>query len=291
MTKPNVSHSTHSTHTHPTAAAPPAPSTEPTATAPASPLAGSPPPTSPPAPSAPGAAGSSTPGTGASTPSLAPPPSGANIPQPPSSFIPDSGTTYRGVTPAKAELVALPLALDDLRKFVNFAVVLGTTVPGYAEVLQLFLVCNDWSSMRTASTAWDLYCRDQEGIGWTMLRAVMDRLRPAFTLAATTDPSLLTKYPGLATLLGMRKSFSQKAASTRRLNRKAVAEGKPPTHGKVGKARQRAAERAALAATTSSGGAGSPVATATATQGTQATAVTTPAVAVNGVNGVNGAGH
>ena len=58
---------------------------------------------------------------------------------------------------------------------------------------------------------------------------------------------MLSRYPGLASLLGAKKAIAKKAAVTRRLNKKAVAEGKAPIHGRVGKKRQRAAEKAAAA--------------------------------------------
>ncbi len=102
--------------------------------------------------------------------------------------------------------------------------------------------------MRNASTAWDLYSRDQEGIAWRAMRATMDRLKPAFLLAAKTNPSVGTSYPGLAALLGAKAVSAQKGAATRKRNRESVAEGKEPTHGIAAKARQKAAAKAALAA-------------------------------------------
>jgi hypothetical protein len=179
---------------------------------------------------------------------LTPPPSDALIPAVPSNFVPESGTTYRSVAPKKAELVALPLAVSDLKKFSDYAQVLGATAPPYAEILQTFDVTNQWSSMRTSSLAWDVYGRDQEGICWTVMRPGMESLKSSFDLAAQRDPSLLAKFPGLAALLGVKKVIAVKAASTRRANKKAVAEGKPATHGQAGKKRAKAADKAIVAA-------------------------------------------
>ena len=50
----------------------------------------------------------------AATAYLTPPPKNALIPPVPSSFVPESGADYRGITPKKAELVTLPLAVEDL---------------------------------------------------------------------------------------------------------------------------------------------------------------------------------
>ena len=179
---------------------------------------------------------------------LTPPPSNALIPPVPSNFVPESGTTYRAVVPKKAELVSLPLAVADLRKFSNYSQVLGSTAPPYEEILQTFDVTNQWSSMRTCSSAWDIFSRDQEGICWGVMRPSMESLKLAFDLAATRDPSLPAKFPGLATLLGVKKSIAVRGASTRRLNKKALAEGKAPVHGAVGKKRLKATNKAIVAA-------------------------------------------
>jgi hypothetical protein len=214
--------------------------------------------------------------------SLSPPPATANIPPVPSNFVAPTGPVYRGVSPKKAELTVLSQAVEDLKKFVNFTAILGGTVPPYADVLALFIAVNAWSSMRTASTNWDAFCRVQEGIGWTLMRTMMARLLPAFDLAATGNSSLPVMYPSLATLLGAKKSIAQKAVSTKRLNTKAVSEGKPPVHGGVGKKLQKKAAKAALAAQSANVGAGSPVgapaAQAAATQA-PATVTATPVVA------------
>jgi hypothetical protein len=185
---------------------------------------------------------------------LTPPPASANIPAVPSNFVPESGTTYRAVVPKKAELVALPLAVADLQKFTNYTQVVGSTAPPYEEILQTFNVTNAWSSMRTSSSAWDVYSRDQEGICWGVMRPSMESLKAAFDLAATRDPSLPAKLPGLATLLGVKAAIAVRAASTKRANKKAVAEGKAPIHGQVGKARKRATDKAIVAAATAATG-------------------------------------
>jgi hypothetical protein len=179
---------------------------------------------------------------------LAPPPANALIPQPPKDFVPDAETSYRGLSPSSSELIALPRAVSNLQGFSDYAQIIGATAPPYEEVLQFFEVVSQWSAMRTASSAWDAYCREQEGMGWATMRALMDRLRPAFLLAARTNPSVLKKYSGLAMFLGARAASASKAVATRKANKERKAKGEPPTHGKAGKAKQRAAAKAALAA-------------------------------------------
>ncbi len=244
---------------------------------------------------------------------LTPPPPTALIPDVPSSFVPENGTNYRGVAPKKAELITLPLAVADLVKFTNYTAVLGTTAPPYDEIVPTFTVTNEWSTMRTASSAWDVYSQAQEGICWTVMRPAMDTLKAAFALAAGRDPSLLAKYPGLSALLDAKQAIAQKAASTKRLNKKAIAEGKPPIHGGVGKKRLKAANKAIVAAAGTSAGAAAPSQSASVASAPAPVAapvvVTAPAVSVapvaavigvsavpaSAANGVastaNGAGH
>ncbi|MGO9710582.1 MAG: hypothetical protein ACLQBL_17070 [Polyangiaceae bacterium] len=183
-----------------------------------------------------------------STPFIAPPPASANIPSPPSGFVPTNGANYKGMQPQKAELVALPLAITDLGNFTSYTTTLGSTAPPIADVLQTLDVTSDWSTMRNAAAAWDAYCRDQEGICWTTMRTLMDRLTPSFQLAVKGNPSLATTYAGLATLLGAKAVSAKKSVATRTKNKAEVAAGNAPTHGLVGKAHQKAAAKAALAA-------------------------------------------
>jgi hypothetical protein len=84
-------------------------------------------------------------------------------------------------------------------------------------------------------------------MAWQAIRPLVEKLVTAFKLAVDTNKALLSEFPGLATFLGARSMIAQKAASTKRLNKQAIAEGKPPIHGAVGKRRQRAAEKAAAA--------------------------------------------
>ena len=179
---------------------------------------------------------------------IAPPPPGASIPPVPTGFEPTTGANYRGVQPRTAELVALPLAITNLADFTTYATVMGTSAPPLAEVQQTFEVSNAWAAMRNASSAWDAYSRDQEGVAWTAMRALMARLKPAFDLAVKANPSIGTTYAGLASLLGAKTVSAQKSVATKKRNKQSVAEGKEPTHGEVGKARQKAAAKAALAA-------------------------------------------
>jgi len=128
---------------------------------------------------------------------------------------------------------------------------------------------------------------------------MMDRLKPAWDLAVMADPDLATQYPGLASLLGAKKAIADKAASTRRANKKAIAEGKAPLHGAVGKQRKNAAKNAAYLATTSSAppqpapAAGSTTPTGPAPVAVPAlVAAPTPAPTVTSANGsLNGAAH
>ena len=178
---------------------------------------------------------------------LAAPPANALIPPVPSDYVSESGATYRNVSPKKTELLVLAQAVKNLAQFTSYTQVMGTSAPSYQETLALFTVVYQWSAMRTASSAWDAFCVDQEGLGWATLRPVMASLRPSLEAAMKADPTLAVKIPALVTLLGARTAIAMKGAATRQRNREAKAKGEPQMHGKVGKARKRDEEKAALA--------------------------------------------
>jgi hypothetical protein len=191
---------------------------------------------------------SSAPAAGATTTGfLAPPPSPDPLFVAPTGFVPDNAMDFRGVLPRTSELIALPIAVRDLGKFADYAEVMGSKVPSIGQVQQAFDVTNQWSAARTQADAWDQYARTQEGVAWSLLRPMMARIGPAFILAVEGDPAMAAQYPGLTTLLDAKKTIAKKAVATKKANKKNVAEGKPPTHGKVGKAATKAAEKAALA--------------------------------------------
>ncbi len=88
-------------------------------------------------------------------------------------------------------------------------------------------------------------------MAWQDARGIVEDLKAPFGLASGADPTLATTYPALTRLLGVAKAIAQKGVATRKANAKAKAEGKPPTHGKVGKSRKKQAALAALAAAAS----------------------------------------
>jgi hypothetical protein len=179
---------------------------------------------------------------------IAPPPAGANIPVSPKGWQAPLGADYRGTQPKNAELATIAGAIADLQRFTTYEQVLGTSVPSRADVIQLFTVANEWSTMRGATASWDIYAAAQEGLAWAAIRAVMETLRPAFDLASSANKSLATQLPSLAGLLDAQKVIARRSAATRAANKGEKAEGRPETHGKVGRSRARAAAKAALAA-------------------------------------------
>jgi hypothetical protein len=182
--------------------------------------------------------------------SLALPPPDANVPAPPADFIPPSGPEYNGVQPRKSEQAVLSAAISDIAKIPNYAAIEAVTAISQTQLVQMLQLGSAWTSMHNRSSAWDIFCRTQEGVAWTGIRVMMTKVKPAFELVTAADPSLRTQLPGLTALLGAQKAIAQRGVSTKAMNKKAIAEGKAPVHGKVGKSRKRSAEKAALAETT-----------------------------------------
>jgi hypothetical protein len=129
------------------------------------------------------------------------------------------------VAPKKTELRVLAAAMNNLAQFASYAQAMGPYAPSYEETIALFTVVHQWSAMRTARSAWDAYCVDQEGLGWATLRPVMTRLGTLFDIAVNADPTLLV---------------------TLQRNKQSKAGWEPRTHGRSGKTSKRAEEKAAL---------------------------------------------
>jgi hypothetical protein len=179
---------------------------------------------------------------------LTPPPPGVHSPSPPGGFEVPAGANYRGVLPRGTELASVPAALQDLQKFVaTYATTLGATAPPLDHFIAALTVASGWSNLRAESAAWDGYCMTEEGLAWQAARPMLGKLKTSFDLASDSNSSLTSEYPGLAALLGSTSTIAKKSVSTKRLNKQAVAEGKPPYHGLVGKRRQRKDEKAAAA--------------------------------------------
>jgi hypothetical protein len=221
-TKKTVSHVTHTTHQ----------SQQVEAIAPTAPVAATP------------AATTSAP-SGQSVIFLTAPPSSANIPSPPKGFVAPVGAIFRGILPQQTELAVLQAAVEELRAFTDYSQVMGGTAPPATQVAQALDIGGQWTSMRNASDDWDGFCRSQEGVAWTTIRAMQDRLRPAWDLAVAGDPTLAARFPNLAALLGAKRATAKQGVATKALNKQAIAKGEPPTHGAVGKRRKRAAEKLA----------------------------------------------
>jgi hypothetical protein len=202
--------------------------------------------------------------------SFASPPPISAVPVPPSGYLAAATSQFRGVLPFQAEQASLAAAIKDLGRIPNYALFVGA--PPLAQLIQILTLASEWTDMRNASFKWDQYAATEEGNLWTNARPLMDEFRNAFVQVQKADPTLAAQLPGLTTFLGVRTAIALKAASTKRANKKAEADGKPAQHGQVGKKRKRAAEKAALVAAEASA--------SSAPAPAQASAPTTPAPVV-----------
>lgn len=176
-----------------------------------------------------------------------PPPAIANIPAPDAGWEPPGGNPYRGIAPKKAELQALPDAIEELRGFAAYRAIFASLAPPQDQLVQLLDAAEQWSSMAKATLLWSRYCKAEEGVVWTAVRRVVARLLPAFDLALAADPRFAGKLPKTSAFLGVRRQIALSAAATKARNRRATAAGQPAFHGEIGKRRRSKAQRAALA--------------------------------------------
>jgi hypothetical protein len=177
-----------------------------------------------------------------------PPPDKDAVPVAPDGFTATNGAEYRGVLPKATQLAVLSGVVEELGRFSDYASVFGSTAPPLESILQSFGAANQWSLMRVRTIAWEAYCLQQEGLAWVDVRRLMNKLQPLFALASASDATLATRFPMMVKLFNAQRVIAQKGVVTRKANRKAIAEGKPPVKGKVGARRQRMAQKAALIA-------------------------------------------
>jgi hypothetical protein len=222
------------------------------------------------------------------------------IPSPPQGFVPTPGADYRGLLPRRSQMVAMPEVLNEMSNFPDWVAIFGATAPSLAEVKQTVGGAGSWTLLRKQLTAYDHYCRTEEGRAWMAAQPILGRLTPAFALAVAGNAAIATKYPGFASLLSARKGIAKKGVSTKKANKKLEAEGKAPTKGGVGKKRVKQEEKALLtAAQQQQQQATPPQAPAPANGGGGASAPAAangggngaPAPAGNGAQGGNGAAH
>ncbi len=212
---------------------------------------------------------------------IAAPPALSAMLAPPEGFVPTDATAYRGVMPTTAQLAVMPGVVKELLRFTDYLIVFGKTAPPLAIVLQTFSAAMQWSQMRAKTDAWDVFCHAQEGMSWRDVHLLMEKLQPAFELAASADASVTADNPMLARLFGAAKLAARKGVVTKKANAKAKAEGKLPVSGKVGKARKKTAANAALEAASAQQDASTATAAARSTQSSAPTTGDTAAAATS----------
>jgi hypothetical protein len=115
-----------------------------------------------------------------------------------------------------SELDALPLVVQDLGHFVDYAALLGTAAPDPSVIQAEVTVGLEWRAMRDASDAWAAYVRTSDGQAWIPALASLEQLRPFFLGAVAQKPSLAHTYPGLWAYYNARKPSAKKAALTKK---------------------------------------------------------------------------
>ena len=145
------------------------------------------------------------------------------------------------------ELVVVVDAVHEIASCTDLPGTFGRTMPTADNLVGALTSAAGWSTFRAKTLAFDDYCRTQEGLAWIAARGLLAKAQPLVLQAAANDPSIAAEFPSLVQFLSARSVTAQRAASSRRANREAVAKGAMPTRGTKAKARLRAAQRSALA--------------------------------------------
>jgi hypothetical protein len=115
------------------------------------------------------------------------------------------------------------MVLADLSNFTDYATVLGSAAPDPTTLMSDLTVGLAWRSTRNASEAWTEYVKVADAMAWQAVTPALDALKPAFALALAKDPTLASKYRGLAALFSARKATAQAAVTTKQKKAKAKA--------------------------------------------------------------------
>ena len=143
------------------------------------------------------------------------PPPDVTIPSVPPGFVPSNTKDYRGFRPKSSELAVVPDVVLELQRFDDYDSVFGRTAPPVSDVSQALEASAQWTAQLADSSDWIGYVKSQEGMTWKDTLVLVDKLKAPFELAGAHDPTLLSRYPALARLLGAAKVIAKRGAATK----------------------------------------------------------------------------
>jgi len=146
------------------------------------------------------------------------------IPAVPSGFVPANAADFLGFRVLASQVAAVPDAITELQGFTGYTAVFGITAPDVGQLTQRLSVAQQWTVLLSQTAAWSKYAKSQQGMAWKDALQLVDTLTPAFELASTANPALLSQYPALARLLGARTVVAKRAASSRAKSKKVAAQ-------------------------------------------------------------------
>jgi hypothetical protein len=114
-------------------------------------------------------------------------------------------------------------AAAEIEASASYAHDFGKCGPDPTSVVEGLRVAHAWSEEQTRADAWREYVLHQREQAWSIVMAALAPLIAGFAGAAQRDPSIVTRYPALATFVGTRTAQANRNAATRRRNAKAKA--------------------------------------------------------------------
>jgi hypothetical protein len=142
------------------------------------------------------------------------------IPPVPAGFVPANPADFKGFRALASQVAAVPDAVAELQGFTAYSSVFGITAPDVTQLTQRLNVAFQWTMLLSQTAAWYKYAKSQQAMAWKDAITLVLGLKPAFDLAATANPALLSQYPAIARLLGAQAVVAKRAASARAKNKK-----------------------------------------------------------------------
>ena len=148
------------------------------------------------------------------------PPPTTPMPVPPAGFVAASPKEFQPYRPRAAQVAAAGLVVTELQSFADYATRMGPHAPAPSSVASAVELASAWRLVRTATETWLSYVENEDGLAWMNALVLLRQLEPLFQAAATTDPTLLTTYPGLARTFGASKVIAKSVTATKKKNAK-----------------------------------------------------------------------
>lgn len=133
-------------------------------------------------------------------------------------MAPQPAVQHPRVTVLEGHVANAVAAAAEIEASASYLHDFGKCGPDPASVVEGLRVAHAWSEEQTRADAWREYVLHQRDQGWSFVMTELAPLIAGFSGAVARDPSIVTRYPALATFVSTRAAQASRGAATRRRN-------------------------------------------------------------------------